>query len=249
MTFDAFNIALLLLGAAAGGFVNGLTGFGTALTAIPIWIQIMPPAFAGAMGAAAGVTGQVQTLHLIRHAIDWRRILPFVVAGLAGVPVGTYLLPYVDPRPFKLGVGAVLVLYCGFGLLAPRLAASGIGNFGGRIADAAVGFGGGVMSGIAGLSGPLPIIWATFKPWSRDEKRALFQVFNFTILSATVISSAWSGLLPSSFWTAVAMTVPATFAGVRLGGYVYKRLDDRRFDRLVLSILMLTGVGLIAGNV
>jgi uncharacterized protein len=248
VTFEALDICLLLLGAALGGFVNGLTGFGTALTAVPIWIQIMPPAYAGAMGAAAGVTGQLQTLHLIRHAIDWRRVLPFVVAGLAGVPVGTWLLPLVDPRPFKLGVGAVLVVYCGFGLFARRLAATGMGDAGGRWADALVGFGGGVMGGIAGLSGPLPIMWATFKPWSRDEKRALFQVFNFTILTATLISSAASGLLPVAFWKSVAITVPATFSGVLVGGYVYRRLDDRRFDRLVLSILLATGVGLIWGN-
>ncbi len=249
MTFDLFNIGLLLLGAALGGFVNGLTGFGTALTAVPVWIQVMPPAFAGAVGAAAGVTGQLQTLHLIRHAIDWRRVAPFVVAGLAGVPVGTWLLPVVDPRPFKLGVGLVLVVYCGFGLVAQRLAATRIGDAGGRWADAAVGFGGGIMSGVAGLAGPLPIMWATFKPWSRDEKRALFQVFNFTILAATLLSSAVAGLLPAVFWKAVAITVPATFVGVQVGGWVYRRLDDRRFDRLVLSILMFTGVVLIAGNV
>ncbi len=241
------EIGVLLLGALAGGFVNGLTGFGTALTAVPIWLQVLPHAQAGALGAAAGCTGQIMTLHLIRHAIDWRKVAPFVVGGLAGVPVGTWLLPMIDARLFKLGVGAVLVIYCGFCLVAPKLSPM-LGDLGGRRADALVGFGGGVMSGIAGLAGPLPIIWATFKPWSRDEKRALFQVFNFTILTVTLISSAVAGLLPRSFWTVAALIVPATFVGVTLGGFVYRRLDDRRFDRLVLSILLCTGCVLIATN-
>lgn len=248
LSFSALDISLILLGALLGGFANGLTGFGTALTAVPIWIHVMSPPLAGALGAAAGVVGQIQTLHLIRHAIDWRRVTPFILAGLAGVPIGTWALPYVPIGAFKLGVGIVLVVYCGFHLVAERLAATGISAAGGRLADIAVGFGGGIMSGLAGLSGPLPIMWATFKPWSRDEKRALFQTFNFTILLATVISSAVSGLLPARFWYALLMCLPATFLGVHLGGYVYRRLDNRRFDRLVVSLLFATGIGLIASN-
>jgi uncharacterized protein len=245
---SGWEIGLLLLGAAMGGFVNGLTGFGTALTAVPVWLQIFPPAQAGALGAAAGCTGQLLTIHLIVHAIDWKKVGPFIVAGLAGVPIGTWLLPLVNVAAFKLGVGVVLVTYCGFCLLAPRLS-PGLGDKGGAWADAMVGFGGGIMGGLAGLSGPLPIMWATFKTWSRDEKRALFQSFNFVILAATLLSSALAGLLPSSFWWAVALTVPATFAGVMAGSWLYRRLDDRRFDRLVLSILMAMGVFLIASNV
>ena len=248
MSFTSTDIALLLLGALLGGFTNGLTGFGTALTAVPIWIQIMPPPLAAALGAAAGITGQVQTIRYIWHAIEWRRVTTFVIPGLIGVPIGTWLLPSIDVRQFKLGVGAILVLYCGFQLLSARLARTGISTRGGPIADMAVGLGGGVMSGIAGLSGPLPIIWATFKPWSRDEKRALFQTFNFTILLATLISSAAAGLLPRAFWISLLLCVPATLIGVRLGGFVYRRLDDRRFDRVVVSLLFATGAGLIIAN-
>ncbi len=248
MSFTANEIALLLLGALLGGFTNGLTGFGTALTAVPVWVQIMPPPMAGALGAAAGVTGQIQTLHHIWHAIEWRRVATFVIPGLVGVPVGTWLLPMIDVRQFKLGVGAILVVYCGFQLLSARLARTGISTRGGLLADMAVGFGGGIMSGLAGLSGPLPIIWATFKPWSRDEKRALFQTFNFTILFATVLSSAIAGLLPRAFWISLLLCVPATFIGVRLGTFAYRRLDDRRFDRVVISLLFAVGVSLIALN-
>ena len=248
MTQQALEIGLILIGAALGGFVNGLTGFGTALTAVPIWVNVLAPPIAGALGAAAGVVGQLQTLHLIWHKIDWRRAGPFIAAGLAGVPIGTWLLPMVEPRLFKLGIGAVLVTYCGFHLISHRLVATGWASAGGAVADALVGFGGGIMSGIAGLSGPLPIMWATFKPWSRDEKRALFQTFNLTILFATVCSSAAAGLLPPEFWRALLICLPATFIGVRLGAVAYRRLDDRRFDRVVVTLLLAMGCFLVAGN-
>lgn len=248
MSFTAFEIGLLMLGALLGGFANGLTGFGTALTAVPIWIHIVSPPFAAALGAAAGVAGQVQTIGMIRHAIQWRSVAPFIVPGLIGVPVGTWLVPTIEPRAFKIGVGVVLIAYCGFQLCADRLVRLGFGTWGGRAGDATIGFGGGVMSGLAGLSGPLPIMWATFKPWTRDEKRALFQSFNLTILSATLVSSAVAGLLPRAFWVALLLCVPATYVGVRLGAALYRRLDDRRYDRLVVAMLLVMGVSLVATN-
>lgn len=248
MEFTTVEIALILIGAAAGGFVSGLTGFGLALTAVPIWVTVLPPPLAGALGAGASVLGQIQTLPMVWQWIDWRRAAPFVLAGLVGVPLGTLVLPLLDARLFKLGVGLVLVGYCSFQLLAARLAHS-IRAPDSRLADAAVGFGGGIMGGIAGLSGPLPIIWSTFKPWTRDEKRGFFQAFNTIVLVATVISSASAGLLPVRFWHALLLTVPVMLVSVQLGMLVYRRLDDRRFDRLVVTLLMLMGLTLVATSI
>src|SRR5262249_32866090 len=141
------DYVLLLLGALAGGFVNGLTGFGTALTAMPFWLHTVPPALAAQLAAAAGVVGQLQTFDSIRHALDWRRIAPFILAGLAGVPLGTWLLPHVGARSFKLGVGLVLIGYCAFFLVANSLRweklSAAVGARG-RLTDAGIGFAGGV---------------------------------------------------------------------------------------------------------
>jgi uncharacterized membrane protein YfcA len=241
------EIVHLLAGGMLGGFVSGLTGFGTALTAMPVWVQVMSPPFAANLAAAAGVVGQLPTLRLIWPSLEPRRVGPFIAAGLAGVPVGTWLLPLLEPRLFKLGLGVVLVAYCAFQLFAARLVAS-FSSDRRPLGDVLIGFGGGILSGIAGLSGPLPIAWSTFKPWTRDQKRALFQSFNTVILSATVCSSAVAGLLPAGFWLTLLLIVPVTFLGVWLGARLYRRLDDRRFDRLVVMLLLMTGVSLVLSN-
>ncbi|MCL4779006.1 MAG: hypothetical protein KJ049_02360 [Gammaproteobacteria bacterium] len=56
----------LLAGAAAGGFVNGLAGFGTALLSLGIWLQVMPPWQAVSIVAAMSVVSGVQSLWFIR---------------------------------------------------------------------------------------------------------------------------------------------------------------------------------------
>lgn len=240
-----FETVLIVAGALAGGFVNGLTGFGTALSAMPFWLHAVSPAVAAQLAAAGAVIGHVQALPTFWHTIRWRELAPYVVAGLAGVPLGVWLLPHVSVRAFKLGVGAVLVAYCGFMLVdRGRLRISG----GGRAAKALVGFCGGLLGGVAGLSGPLPTVWASLLGLSMDAKRTLFLAFNCTVLCAMLAVSAALGLMTTDFLAAFAFALPGSLIGARLGQWVYMRLDQRRFDAVVLALLMLSGVTLLWSN-
>jgi uncharacterized membrane protein YfcA len=234
--------ALILAGAFAGGFVNGLTGFGTALTGLPVWLQAVEPALAAQLASACSVVSHVSTFPAIWHAVAWRRMAPLIVAGLLGVPVGTLLLPYVPLGLFKLGVGLMLVGYCAFMLVAAgrvRLAAGGSG------AEAAIGLAAGVLGGLAGLSGVLVTVWASLKAWSKDHRRVLFQAFNFTVLTAMLGASVATGQVGVRSLLALIIAAPGSLIGASLGLRLYRRLDDVGFDRLVLVILLLSGVALI----
>ena len=239
---DWTTLALILAGALAGGFVNGLTGFGTALTGLPMWLQAVEPLIAAQLASACSVLGHLTTLPAMWRAADWRRLAPMLIAGLIGVPIGTWILPLISLATFKLAIGVVLIVYCSFMLFAAgrvRL------SRGGRGAEAVVGFAGGVLGGIAALSGVLPTIYASLKGWPKDERRIFFQAFNFTLLTAMLLASLVQGLIGKGFLLALAVAIPGTLTGSWLGVYLYRRLDDRRFDRIVLAVLLLSGLGLV----
>jgi len=139
------QVALLVAGAPIGGMVNGLTGFGTALTALGILMLAIPPTAAASLAIICSVVSQLQTLHLVWRTIDWKRVLFFVVPDLVGVPLGTWLLPHIEPRLFKLGIGFFLIAYPAYVLMRRRRIESA---WGGRLADGAVGLGGGVVGGL-----------------------------------------------------------------------------------------------------
>jgi uncharacterized protein len=241
-----FEIAVILLGAMAGGFVNGLTGFGTGMTAMPIWLFALSPVLAAQLAAAASVAGQLTTLRSIWPLISIRTVAPYVLAGLVGVPLGVWLLPHLDPVAFKLGVGSMIVTYCLImQFAAHRLRVKGSNIF----TEALVGFIGGIGGGIAGLAGPPLIVWASSRGMSKDDKRALFQAFNLTILAAMLVASAVAGMIDWPFIRTVMISLPATLLSARLGHWVYARLNERRFDALVLALLAISGVMLIAANV
>ena len=67
------QIAVVLLGALAGGFVNGLTGFGTAITAMGLWLYAVSPPVAASLAIICSVISQIQTLPMIWRVIDWPR--------------------------------------------------------------------------------------------------------------------------------------------------------------------------------
>lgn len=238
--------ALLLLGALAGGFVSGLAGFGTALMALGIWLYVLPPSIAVPLVLICSVVAQSSTLPSMWKSFDLALVWPFIIGGLAGVPVGTMLVAHADPRVFKLTIGVFLLVFPTVLFLNRRPMAV---RFGGRLADGAIGFAGGILGGLAGLSGPLPILWASIRGWGKDERRGIFQTFNWTVLFAALCVQAASGLVAQNvIWLAM-IAFPGTIIGAWLGARLYRALSDRNFTDVVLTLLFLSGMGLVWSSI
>jgi uncharacterized membrane protein YfcA len=238
----AEDVVLILLGALLGGLVNGLTGFGTAITALALWLYVMSPMDAASLAIICAAISQVQTLPMIWRHIRWDLALPLVVPGLIGVPVGTILLAHTDPRLFKLGVGGFLIAYSAY-VLARRRAISSA--WGGKVADGVAGFGGGFLGGLAGVPGVLPVLWTDIRGWSKEHRRGVVQIFNLSVLSVAVASHAVAGMLTRHLALQTALALPGTIAGVWIGAFMYRRLADRGYQRAVMVLLLLSGLALV----
>ena len=119
---------------------------------------------------------------------------------------------------------------------------------GGRPADAAVGFVGGVMGGLASLSGPAPTIWVQLRGWNKNEQRGVNQPFNMAVLATALLAAAVAGLLDRTFLVWAIITVPTSLIGARLGLMLYGRVNDAVFRQLVLVLLGLSGLTLIVSS-
>jgi uncharacterized membrane protein YfcA len=236
------QIILILAGAVAGGLVSGLTGFGTALTALGIWLFALPPTVATTLVIICSVVSQLQTLPMIWRTILWKRVMVFVAPGILGVPIGTLLLPQIDPRVFKIVVGALLVAYSGYALLRR---AGFKTAWGGHIADGVIGFGGGVLGGLAGVSGALPVIWTDLRGWSKHERRGVMQMFNTAILMLALVWHGASGLVTREVFVAAIVALPGTIAAAHAGAFVYRHLADHSYQRVILVLLFVSGLILI----
>jgi uncharacterized membrane protein YfcA len=243
---ETFTYALLLFGALAGGFVSGLAGFGTALMALGIWLYVLPPSLAVPLVLICSVIAQLSTLPSMWKSFDLSLVWPFLIGGLIGVPLGTMMVASADPNVFKLSVGVLLLIFpAALYLNKTPLAV----RFGGRIADGGIGFAGGILGGLAGLSGPLPILWANIRGWNKHERRGIFQLFNFTVLAAALAMQTASGLVALKVVWLALVAFPGTLLGAWAGARVYRALSDKHFGDVVLGLLFLSGLGLVWNSV
>lgn len=236
---------LLFAGALAGGFVSGLSGFGTALMALGIWLYVLPPSIAVPLVLICSVIAQLSTLPSMWRSFDFTLVWPFVIGGLLGVPLGTMLIAHADPKAFKLAFGVFLLLFPTALYVSKPMAFA----FGGKLADAAIGCAGGILGGLAGLSGPLPILWASVRGWGKDERRGIFQTFNTSILFAALCLQAAGGLVERKVLWFALLAFPATIIGSWLGAKLYHALNDRNFRDVVLGLLFLSGATLVWNSI
>jgi uncharacterized membrane protein YfcA len=116
------------------------------------------------------------------------------------------------------------------------------------MADTGIGFAGGVLGGLAG-SGPIPILWASVRGWGKDERRGVFQTFNWTVLTAALCVQAGTGFITREIIWLALLVLPATVAGAWLGARTYHALSDGNFRDVVLGLLFLSGAALVWSSV
>jgi uncharacterized membrane protein YfcA len=190
---------------------------------------------------ACSITTQLFSIAKLRHTMEWRRMLPFLLGGFLGIPLGAALLRDTDPRRFAVSFGAFLIVYGVFMLLRPGLTV----RHGGRFADAACGLIGGVTGGAIAFPGAAPAIWCGLRGLSKDVQRGIVQPFILVMQIATLAYFSRLGILTSSTIASYLVCAPAVLFGTWLGLRLFDRIDDAAFRRVVLIFLIVSGASLV----
>ena len=236
---------LTALGAVVAGFVQGLSGFAFGLVAMSFWAWALEPRLAACLAVFGALTGQIVAAVTVRRGFDGKLLAPFLIGGLAGVPVGVWLLPHLDMQGVKAALGGLLVLWCPTMLLSKHLPKL---SFGGRYADAVVGMAGGFLSGMGGFSGTVPTLWCTLRGFQKDTQRSVIQNFNLAMLSVTLGIYGANGLITREVLPFFAIVAPAMLIPSYLGARLYIGLSEARFRQIVLSLLTVSGLGLLGSS-
>lgn len=236
---------IVAIGAAAAGFVQGLSGFAFGMVAMSFWAWVLDPRLAAALAVFGALTGQLLAVFSVRRGFSWPLLWPFLLGGLAGIPLGVLVLPHLDMDWFKAVLGALLALWCPVMLVAQRLPRIG----GNRWGDGAVGLAGGVLGGIGGFAGSVPTLWCTLRGFNKDTQRAVIQNFNLSMLSVTMAIYLATGIVTRDMAPMFAVVAPAMLIPTLLGTRLYIGISDVTFRRVVLGLLTCSGLTLLASSV
>lgn len=238
---------VLAIGAAvslAAGFVQGLTGFGFVLAFVPamLWFQGTKGTVLAAV--ALGLLLSALIMWQTRGGLEPRRMVPLLVAAVAGVPAGTWLLARLPVAVLRPLVNvAVLVIAAAWLVWRPRLRPGGDRAWLAPLA----GFVGGVINGSTGLGGPPVAMLVAALGWPPDRSRGTLAAFNLSTYAVTLAVAAWSGLLDSTqLLSAIAWLVPALI-GSFLGARVAARVSPARFPVILAgTVLVCSAVALLS---
>src|SRR5262252_10903504 len=146
---SAVNLILFVSATFAASFVTGLAGFAFAIVAAAVWLHFLAPAQAAALIVAFGLIVQGVSVWKLRAAIQWRRLAPFLIGGIIGVPIDGEILRWTAPGNLRIAVGVLLVMFSLWNFFRPSLASM---SRAGVAADGAVGVVNGIIGGATGLA-------------------------------------------------------------------------------------------------
>jgi uncharacterized membrane protein YfcA len=236
------DLTIFLTATFAGAFVAGLSGFAFGLVAASIWLYILTPLQTATLIIAFGLIVQGYSVWKLRHSLSWGKLWPFLIGAVIGVPIGVNILTWANPTHVRAGIGVFIILFSLYALFRPTMKPI---TAGGAPADAGIGFLNGILAGITGLAGILVTIWCGLRGWPKDQQRAVFQPAAVAIFA---MSAAWLGAKSAVSADTIRLFLfglPVLIAGTWLGMRLYGRLDEAKFRKVVLALLLLSGTALV----
>jgi uncharacterized protein len=238
---DGLSLAFFLAATFLGGLTSGLSGFAMGLVVSGVWLHIVTPQQNALLIVLCGLVTQGSGIWKLRHAINWRTVAPFIIGGLFGVPAGTALLKTVDQGTLRLSIGVLLVIYSLYSLVRPAFKSlqSGVAP------DFGVGIVNGFIGGLTGLGGIAVTIWCQLRGGPKDAQRAIFQPVLFATFVTSAVTYAFAGAYTVETLKLYAFALPVLGAGIWCGFWLYGKLDDAAFRKIILLLLLVLGVTLI----
>ncbi|MGH6663200.1 MAG: sulfite exporter TauE/SafE family protein [Rhodospirillales bacterium] len=242
MDGTALDLIVFLGATFAASLVAGLAGFAFGLVAAAVWLHVLTPIQTASLIIGYGLVVQGVAVWKLRHALSWNRLWPFLLGGAIGVPAGVSILAWANPEHARTGIGLFLMLFSIYILARPQLKPV---NKGGVPADAAVGCLNGVLGGVTGLAGILVTIWCGLRGWPKDVQRAVFQPVAVAIFAMSAFWLGAKGAVSTDTMKLFLIGLPVLLAGTWVGLKLYGCLDEGSFRRIVLMVLLVSGLLLV----
>lgn len=238
---DGWQLALFLIATYFGGLTSGLSGFAMGLVVSGVWLHLVSPQQNALLIVLCGIVTQGSGIWRVRHAISWPAVAPYIIGSALGIPAGIALVTTVDPKTIRFGIGVLLLAYSLYSLFRPALKPPKAS----LSADLGVGVLNGLIGGLTGLGGVAVTVWCQLRGGKKDELRAIFQPVLFATFVMTTIAFAFAGTFTMETLKLYGFALPVLVAGIWSGFALYGKLDDAAFRKVILVLLLASGVALI----
>ncbi|SDK31038.1 hypothetical protein SAMN05660337_0038 [Maridesulfovibrio ferrireducens] len=230
-------VPLILL---SSGFLQGLTGFGSALIAMPLLAFIIDIKTAVAVCTLCGVTITLRMCLNLRSSLDLKKIMPLIIGSVPGSIFGTLVLKELDGHIITLFLGILVSGYATYSLFVKPVALK-LKPAWGLLA----GFLTGSITAAISAGGPPTLIYSSLMGWKKNELKATLSGF---FLAAAVMGATGhllSGLTTQYVLKLFLASIIPVQLGVYLGHTLSGKVSEGLYKRMVMILLVFMGIMLI----
>jgi uncharacterized membrane protein YfcA len=227
-------VALLAAVALVAAVVQASTGLGFALILSPAVFALLEPESAVVAITVLGLAlnGLVLFGERRRPLVAWREVGPILVASVPGALCGVLILRALPKSVLQIAVGAAVI---GAAVLRARARRDATAPTpGDPRARVALGFATGAHRGL----GPAEI---------RDSLSAAFLALG--IIAAVILAPVLAVADVEIEWGELAAALVCVVAGHAVGRRAFARIDARRYEPLLLAIVVAAGAASIVAGV
>lgn len=239
---EIFSVTFLLIGLIlfTAAFNQGLTGFGFALTSIPLISLVVGIKYAVPLGALAGFVVNILLSIQLRKSIDFKSLRFLYVGSFIGIPIGVFVLSKADPDLFQRILGIVILLFVimsATNFIKPRTMNLKWGYLFGLFS--------GMLGGAFNTNGPPVLIYFYLTGKDKLEQKSAITGF-FIVASVLIIfTHAVTGLSNSTIFLDAVKFLPFIISGYLLGTLLFKKVSSQMYSKLILFFLFVISVTLI----
>lgn len=236
-SLEIAELSLVALAILGGGILRGMSGFGFSMTMIVMLTLFMPPAVATAYILLWEIMASITHLPFVWRQVDWRTLKWLCVGVIFGTPLGIMLLVIIAPNPMTVAINCTVILLCiimlkGFYITRQLKPTEVIG----------AGIISGIINGASANGGPPAILLFFANPAGASVGRAsLIAYFLVTDVWASIIFASQGMMTLQTVIEATAF-LPLLAFSIWLGTKLFHRLDENRFKRIAITLLILMSV-------
>lgn len=234
------EIAWIVVCVGLASFAQSISGFGFALLSVPLMQIVLEPRDAVVISTFIGALSTTTQALLDRQHVDKQLTKRLVMASYLGMPFGLGAFLLVSDMALRLGLGFVVIL-------AAILLSRGFSLDSASIKlDWSFGFVSGVLATSTSTNGPPLVFLMQARNYSpQDFRSTINTVFSFVNIGAIALFLS-SGQVTHRSVIGALVAIPSLFAALRIGYWLRPRVSAELFRRLVLMLLVASGMSLCA---
>ena len=241
---DAFHLFFAALIIFAGSTVVSSLGFGIGMTATPLLLIFLDPQSVVVMVNTVSVALFAMIIRVNREHLPLREMALPSLAGLAGVPVGVFILSSASASVLRISITVLIILLTL--VVATRVRVPGSES---SVLGLLIGFTVGVLLTSLGIGGPLVVLLVLARGWSRHTVRVSLAFYFLIVEGAAVVGYGVAGLFTGERIILILVVAVPVLLGYGLASIIVRRMNERAFHRAVVVVIMLTSLMVLSREV